>query len=130
MLTGYRFQKNDRLLKRKEFLQISQDGKQVGDRYFTIRYLLNDVNRPRLGIIVTKKIGNAVTRNRIKRVVRTFFRHHRHRLDMPWDVVVIARGPAAGMKTKTAHTLLEALFNQLSGKTIPADHRDRAGKNQ
>jgi len=51
----------------------------------------------RLGISVSKKIGNAVTRNRLRRVVKEIVRHHSHGVKPGTDFILIARKPAAGM---------------------------------
>lgn len=48
----------------------------------------------RLGITVSRKVGNAVVRNRFKRRIRAWFRAHREELAAPVDLVVIARAPA------------------------------------
>jgi len=48
-----------------------------------------------LGITASRKVGNAVTRNRIKRLIREFFRRHSQEIIPPQDVVVIARASAA-----------------------------------
>jgi ribonuclease P protein component len=45
----------------------------------------------RLGITVSKKVGSAVQRNRIRRLVREFFRLNRSRLCTPQDIVIIAK---------------------------------------
>jgi ribonuclease P protein component len=50
----------------------------------------SDGEAARLGITVTRKVGNAVRRNRIKRLVREWFRQRRAELDS-WDVVVVAK---------------------------------------
>lgn len=63
----------------------------------------------RLGITVTRRVGKAVTRNRIKRQVRECFRRRRRLLD-ELDVVVIARGGAAGLLTPEVEIELGALF--------------------
>jgi len=49
----------------------------------------------RFGMAVSRKVGNAVVRNRVKRRLRDVFRHHQDELPGPWDVVFIARGSAA-----------------------------------
>jgi ribonuclease P protein component len=49
----------------------------------------------RIGITASRRVGGAVVRNRVKRLVREFFRHHQHRLEPPQDVLVIARAGAA-----------------------------------
>src|SRR5690606_30651670 len=54
----------------------------------------------RLGITVSRKVGNAVVRNRIKRVVREAFRHSGALFDAGIDVVVIARPNAAGLGSR------------------------------
>lgn len=49
----------------------------------------------RIGITASKRVGNAVVRNRIKRLVREIFRKNRTQIDPPCDVLVIARAEAA-----------------------------------
>ena len=48
----------------------------------------------RVGLTVSKKVGNSPVRSRVKRVLREWYRLHRHELDAPWDLVVIARNGA------------------------------------
>ena len=52
--------------------------------------LPNEEGGPRLGITVTRKVGNAVRRNRIKRVFREIFRQNLHQLDAALDLVINA----------------------------------------
>ncbi len=57
---------------------------------FTMFGLPNDQDGPRLGITVTRKVGNAVRRNRIKRLFREIFRQNQHQLDAALDLVINA----------------------------------------
>lgn len=50
---------------------------------------------PRLGITASRKVGNAVVRNRFKRRIRDWFRHNRGQIDSNLDLVVIARRSGA-----------------------------------
>lgn len=58
---------------------------------FIVLLSRNDKGTARFGITVSKKVGNAVRRNRIKRLVREFFRLNRDRFPESTDVVIIAR---------------------------------------
>ncbi|MBS3809243.1 MAG: ribonuclease P protein component [Desulfobacterales bacterium] len=107
--------KPDKLLKRPEFLNLSRQGNSVHNRYFVIAYRLNRLDRSRLGVTVTKKIGNAVVRNRIKRIVREYFRLNRHRLAGNLDINVIAKKGAAHLSGREAFASLRHLFDKIGG---------------
>lgn len=93
---GERFPKTFRLRKRPEFQRLSRTGKKVHSSNFVIISKANDRGESRLGITVSTKVGNAVVRNRIKRLVREFFRRHRRELTPGLDILVIARESATG----------------------------------
>lgn len=86
-----RFPRSYRLTARRQFLAVYDMGQRVTSRSFLLFGLPNDVGHSRLGITVTKKIGGAVRRNRIKRLLREVFRRNRQRLSPEIDVVVNAR---------------------------------------
>jgi len=69
---------------------------------------------PRLGITVTRRVGNSVVRNRVKRRVREAFRHQRRELRGPADVVVIARKGAVNLASVEVESELTALFRSCS----------------
>jgi ribonuclease P protein component len=62
----------------------------------------------RLGITVSRRVGDAVARNRIKRLVREFFRHNQTRIRPAQDVIVIARPGADGATYTDVQRELEA----------------------
>jgi ribonuclease P protein component len=89
------FPKSARLRKRPEFLKLSRAGRKFHSAHFIILSGNNDRNETRLGITVSSKVGNAVVRNRIKRLLREFFRRHRCELGTGQDFLVIAKTSAA-----------------------------------
>lgn len=102
-----RFPKSARLRTRREFLRV-QDGKdsvQVSAACLLGLALPNGTPQARLGLTVSSKVGNAVTRNRIRRQLREWFRTHIEELPKGHDVVIIARSSAA---SATAHELAAA----------------------
>jgi ribonuclease P protein component len=66
-------------------------GQRVSSRSLLVFGLPNAVGHARLGITVTRKIGNAVRRNRTKRMIREVFRRNRHRIPAALDLVVNAK---------------------------------------
>ncbi len=53
-------------------------------------------HRPRLGVVTSRKVGQAVVRSRVRRLLREVFRRHQHDLRGPMDVVLVARPSIAG----------------------------------
>ena len=107
------FRKEARIRKRSEFIQLSKEGKKVYSQYFIALYSPGREKRNRLGITATKRVGNAVTRNRIKRYVREFFRQHQNTIEGAWDINIIARIEAAHITSAQAFGSLQSLFERL-----------------
>lgn len=104
-------QKELRLTRREDFNKVYRYGKSSANFQFVVYSLpQTKVQRFRAGISVSKKVGNAVVRNRIRRVVKEILRHHADRIRPHVDLVVIARKPAAEMEYKEMEkSLLHAL---------------------
>lgn len=88
-------QKDERVLKSGDFRRALQKGRRFRSPHLTIIAFLKHYGKVRLGLTVSRKVGNAVVRNRIKRRLRELVRHQRSRLSRAWDLVFIAQ-PGAG----------------------------------
>ena len=86
----FSFTKKERILKRVEFNNLKLHGKRHHTKNFTIIIYPNGGDSTRLGIIVSKRMGKSVTRNRIKRLIREFFRLHKHEIPKGYDVLIVA----------------------------------------
>jgi ribonuclease P protein component len=80
-----------RIRKRREYLALQSGGKRRRSEHFTVITRCRQDNRSRLGITTSRKVGHAPARNRVRRLVREFFRRNRSAIDPPRDVLVIAR---------------------------------------
>lgn len=82
-----RFRKNEKLRTSREFKRVYDKGRRYNGPLFTLFVLKNNETLSRFGVTVTKKIGNAVERNRCKRVLREIFRQNKPQLIQPCDLV-------------------------------------------
>lgn len=121
---GLGFPKEARLLKRRQFLALSDRSVKPDLKIRAGSFLIigreNSLERTRLGVTVTKKIGGAVVRNRLKRQVREFFRHNVGRWSPGLDLLFIARGEAAGRTRAELRADLARAGEKIAGLKKPA----------
>ena len=111
----FRFPKTFRLRKGKEFDRVFQEGKRVSDGRMLLVFAPNGLPHSRLGILAGRKIGNAVTRNRAKRVFREAFRLGRETLPRGFDFIVVPRPQEEERTLAQARLSLEALARKAGG---------------
>ena len=91
------FPKRERLLNRKDFVNLNRFGKRYRTEHFIVIFKENGLDTSRLGITVSKKIGNAVKRNKIKRLIREFYRLHKDYFPKGYDIVIAANKGSHGL---------------------------------
>ncbi|MGT2911474.1 ribonuclease P protein component [Streptococcus cameli] len=101
--------KTYRVKREKDFDQIFSQGKNVANRKFVVYHIPNGQEHFRVGLSVSKKLGNAVTRNTIKRKLRHIIQECRPYLNSE-DLVVIAR---KGVEELDYHELKKNLLHVL-----------------
>jgi ribonuclease P protein component len=90
------FDKSVRLRKRADFLSVASCGRKLYAPDFIIVKADSELAWSRIGITVSRKVGNSVHRNRIKRLIREFFRNNRA-LFLTADYNIIARSSAVNL---------------------------------
>ncbi|HSU80320.1 MAG TPA: ribonuclease P protein component [Candidatus Angelobacter sp.] len=95
------------LKKNSEFQVVFNEKQSVANRQFVV-YKLNKDGQPftRVGLSVSKKIGNAVTRNRIKRYIKNSLQQFGSRFKVGYDCVIIARKPTSDMSLEETRNSL------------------------
>jgi len=91
------FGRHEKICKKQDYLTIYEQGVRRYSKHFTMIEYRNQEGIRRLGITVSKKVGIAVQRNRVKRLLREFFRLNKSRFSSSHDIVIIAK--------KDAHSL-------------------------
>ncbi|MGD8537222.1 MAG: ribonuclease P protein component [Candidatus Aminicenantes bacterium] len=86
----------ERITKKKDFIFLYKKGNRYRGRYFNLIYLSNDLNFSRMAVVVSKKVGGAVERNRIKRRLRTLFRRNKQILPSPLDIICVVKTEIQG----------------------------------
>ena len=79
------------LKKNQDFKFVYNQGKSLANKYLVIYILENGLNENRLGISVSKKVGNSVVRHHVTRLVREAYRVNEDIINRGYDIVVIGR---------------------------------------
>ena len=82
---------SESLKRNADFQNVYKNGKSYANRYLVMYVLENQTGRNRLGISVSKKVGNSVVRHRFARLVRESFRLNKNILEDGKDIIVVAR---------------------------------------
>lgn len=121
-------QRRHRLTGDKRYSQIHRQGRSAANRLLVIRYLANGLEHSRFGFMVSKRVGNAVVRNKVRRRLREAVRANP--VLGGWDAVFIARRGieqagfsqvqrAAGNLLRRTRLLAEAAGEQRPGEPPP-----------
>ena len=90
------FKNGDCGVKNKDFQIVYKKGKSYANKYLVMYVLENHFNTNRVGISVSKKVGNSVVRHRLTRLIRERYRLQESRFQRGLDIVVVCRASAKG----------------------------------
>lgn len=114
-----RFSKRQKLRRPQEFRRVYDRGAKAGDQHLLVFAMPNDLGITRVGLSVSRKHGSAVTRNRIKRLLREAFRLGQHELPAGVDLIVIPRTNSAATLADYRRSLAGCLRRAM--KRLPPD---------
>lgn len=86
---------SESLKKNAQFQSVYKSGKSYANKYLIMYVKENGTDRNRIGISVSKKVGNSVVRHRVTRLVRESYRLHENIFNSGLDMVIVARPSAA-----------------------------------
>ena len=113
---------SESLKKKQDFQQVYKKGTSSVHRYLVMYVLPNGSKRNRLGISVSKKVGNSVVRHRITRLIRECYRLNEERFVPGYDFIVVARPVSKGVSFQN----IQKAFLYLAGKAgVLAIREDR-----
>ena len=112
------------LKRRGEFKLVFEQGRKFPSHHLILYVYPNGLEQSRLGFVVSKKVGNAVTRNRVKRRLRELFRKLLAADPLSCDIVVVARSTAAEAEFLDLDRSIRRVFAGLKHEnTVHTDYK-------
>lgn len=112
MKRRFRFSRRQRLKKVSDFNRVYSEGRRIASWSLILIFGASPVEVTRLGISVSKKIGKAVVRNRVKRLLREAFRLNKHKLKKGYDILLVARKGVESLKFQEVEAQVLELFRR------------------
>lgn len=112
---------SESLKKNRDFQFVYRNGKSYGNRYLVLYVMKNDTARNRLGISVSKKVGNSVVRHRLTRLIRESYRLHEEEFVEGLDMIAVAR---PGAKGRNFFEIESALLHLAGKQKIKRSEKD------
>ena len=123
---GERFPRRFRIRRRRDFQHVFQHGRRISSPEFRLAFCPNDLGHPRLGLAVSRAVGNAVRRNRVKRRIREVFRRHQDQLPDSMDLVVMPNRGVASLPFEVFREALLGLLGRAQNRPAsPAREKER-----
>ena len=97
---------SESLKKNRDFQLLYKEGKSCANRYLVLYVKENGLEKNRLGVSVSKKVGNSIVRHRITRLIRESYRLHEDMFNSGLDMVVIARVSAKDREMREIESAL------------------------
>ena len=115
----FSFPKSKRLVRGRQFKDVLDRGLRISDRVLTLYMAQNDCGYPRLGVSVGKFWGNAVMRNRLKRLLREAFRQSHDQIPAGFDyVLMISRSWGKSDKSGPKEAVKQLTFEQVRASLL------------
>lgn len=87
---------SESLKRNTDFQKVYRTGRSFANKYLVMYIINNGLEENRVGISVSKKVGNSVVRHRVTRLIRESYRLNKQQLKSGFDIVVISRTSAKG----------------------------------
>ncbi|MGL6196242.1 MAG: ribonuclease P protein component [Thermoguttaceae bacterium] len=115
-MPDFSLKKTDRIRKQDEFQKIYKLRRSVSDSFLILYVFPNGLSKTRLGMSVSRKVGNAVVRNKWKRLIREQFRLNKHTLPVGFDFLFIPKPKTAPIPFQRVGLSLRKLIERVMKK--------------
>ncbi|MDE1890261.1 MAG: ribonuclease P protein component [Planctomycetota bacterium] len=120
---NFRFTRSERLTLNREFERVFDEGRVFKNSHVVLYVASNEYQNSRLGLVVSKKVGNAVRRNRAKRLLREAYRLNKRLLTVHVDIIAIPRSPfSSDLKLPDVEDGFKKLLLQINETFVRSAH--------